>query len=49
MCGIAGFATPHKFTQFQNDLEKAVSALSHRGPDADGVWSDATFMGRELF
>jgi len=41
MCGIVGFATSHKFTQFQNDLAKAVSALSHRGPDADGVWYDA--------
>ncbi len=42
MCGIVGFAASHKFTQFQNDLEKAVAALSHRGPDADGIWYDKT-------
>ena len=41
MCGIAGFACSHNFTQYQHDLKKAVSALSHRGPDADGVWYDA--------
>jgi len=42
MCGIVGFATSHKFIQFKNDLKKAVSSLSHRGPDADGVWYDRT-------
>jgi len=40
MCGIAGFAASHKFTQLKNDLVNAVSSLSHRGPDDDGIWYD---------
>ena len=44
MCGIAGFWGKGQ----QDDLERMIDALSHRGPDGDGRWisSDAAlFIG----
>jgi len=39
MCGIAGyFSTENKFSR--SDLERMNSALVHRGPDAEGYFSD---------
>jgi asparagine synthase (glutamine-hydrolysing) len=39
MCGIAGFYSPQKIFS-ENDLEKMTFALTHRGPDAAGYFSD---------
>jgi len=38
MCGIVGFKTSRNFKSFCEDLPKAVSALSHRGPDDSGIF-----------
>ncbi len=36
MCGIAGFAGRGD----EEDLRRMTRALVHRGPDAEGLWSD---------
>lgn len=44
MCGIAGFAGSGEAA----DLQRMTRALAHRGPDAEGLWSDAAsavFLG----
>ena len=38
MCGIAGIVSPN-IGQFEPELARAVKALKHRGPDADGVFA----------
>ncbi|MGH1456371.1 MAG: asparagine synthase (glutamine-hydrolyzing) [Alphaproteobacteria bacterium] len=42
MCGIAGFFTPENIGNHEgHSLTKAMTdTLTHRGPDADGVWGD---------
>jgi len=37
MCGIIGFSGNYE----SSGLNKGLSAMSHRGPDADGVWFDS--------
>lgn len=40
MCGIAGFIDFHRSAESStNIIRKMVSAINHRGPDADGFWS----------
>ncbi len=38
MCGITGFISHKKYDFLQKDLKKATKALSHRGPDDEGLW-----------
>src|SRR5262245_44713400 len=38
MCGIVGFVGPGSMA----DLERMTRTLSHRGPDDEGVWTDAS-------
>lgn len=39
MCGIVGiWCNNHKYTE--SDIRKMAGAMSHRGPDYEGVWSD---------
>ncbi|MEO8260462.1 MAG: asparagine synthase (glutamine-hydrolyzing) [Acidobacteriota bacterium] len=41
MCGIAGFWTPERAVDNGlPTLRRMTTAISHRGPDADGHWSD---------
>lgn len=41
MCGIAGFFTNHnKF--HKDEIHAMLNAISHRGPDADGIYSDGS-------
>lgn len=37
MCGIAGVVSPNKVSHV-DELEKATFSLTHRGPDAQGIW-----------
>lgn len=37
MCGIAGVISPNKLSHV-DALEKATLSLTHRGPDAQGIW-----------
>ena len=39
MCGIVGFYSKFSFT-FNNVIVKMHSAISHRGPDSNGTWTD---------
>ena len=39
MCGIAGILAPSAFP-LEPNLAAMADALRHRGPDADGIWSD---------
>ena len=39
MCGISGFYSESKST-FNNVIEKMNFAITHRGPDSNGVWQD---------
>ena len=39
MCGINGFYSKSK-SKFNNIIEKMNYAISHRGPDSNGSWSD---------
>ena len=39
MCGINGFYSNSSLT-FDNVILKMNSAISHRGPDTNGVWQD---------
>ena len=43
MCGIAGFAVSGGFEEnlASKEAEAMAAALSHRGPDASGVWIDS--------
>lgn len=36
MCGICGFAGPGN----QEDIDRMVSVLNHRGPDGRGSWNN---------
>ncbi|MCC7051137.1 MAG: asparagine synthase (glutamine-hydrolyzing), partial [Bacteroidia bacterium] len=38
MCGIAGYYSPDNF--FKDSIEKMTLAISHRGPDAQGVFKE---------
>jgi asparagine synthase (glutamine-hydrolysing) len=38
MCGITGFRTFSAAHNLRGDLESAVSTLTHRGPDDEGLW-----------
>ncbi|MCU1223751.1 MAG: asparagine synthase (glutamine-hydrolyzing) [Edaphobacter sp.] len=41
MCGIAGFT--HICTNFLPDrIQQAIASITHRGPDQQGVWQNAT-------
>ena len=43
MCGIAGFWSPNislEQGEAKDALKKMIASLSHRGPDADGVWAN---------
>ena len=43
MCGIAGFWSPNislEQGEARDALKKMIASLSHRGPDADGVWAN---------
>lgn len=40
MCGFVGFVSQDRFSGLIGDLPKAVSSLSHRGPDDDGIFYD---------
>ncbi|HEX4052487.1 MAG TPA: asparagine synthase (glutamine-hydrolyzing) [Steroidobacteraceae bacterium] len=44
MCGLAGFLTltPVSAGESEARLRRMAQAMLHRGPDAEGVWSDAT-------
>lgn len=45
MCGIVGFLQCQNRHEFSNCLSEAVSALSHRGPDAFGIWTNQNQIG----
>jgi asparagine synthase (glutamine-hydrolysing) len=40
MCGIVGFKTDRHFDSLRQDLDGAVSCLTHRGPDDSGLFFD---------
>lgn len=41
MCGIAGILLTHSNTLGQVHLKKMTDAIAHRGPDGEGLWSNA--------
>lgn len=41
MCGITGMFSPHKALPDETVLNKACTALSHRGPDGEAQWKNA--------
>src|SRR5579863_1536562 len=43
MCGVAGFLSVEAVNadQANTDLRAMANTLVHRGPDAEGIWSDA--------
>lgn len=41
MCGIVGILADRSAAGLLEALPRMVSALSHRGPDAEGLWTDA--------
>ncbi len=43
MCGIAGFlvSVSRPCDQLEDILNRMISAITHRGPDDEGVWADA--------
>jgi asparagine synthase (glutamine-hydrolysing) len=41
MCGIAGLLGPAGGPDLRETASRMARALAHRGPDAEGVWSDA--------
>ena len=45
MCGIAGILSPRPETAM---VRRMMSAIAHRGPDGDGVWSAQAQGGRHL-
>ena len=40
MCGVSGFINLNGKPVDKLDLKKMVHSLSHRGPDASGMWSE---------
>ena len=41
MCGIAGIVDyKNKLGSLENNLQKMLATIHHRGPDADGIWID---------
>jgi asparagine synthase (glutamine-hydrolysing) len=40
MCGIAGGWSYRRFLELDDALPRITNALAHRGPDAEGRWSD---------
>ena len=53
MCGIAGFIDARKSLSLEeshNILRNMSQAISHRGPDSSGIWSDfqsGIFLGHQ--
>jgi asparagine synthase (glutamine-hydrolysing) len=39
MCGICGFYSKSSL-KFDNAIKKMCAAISHRGPDDNGIWQD---------
>jgi asparagine synthase (glutamine-hydrolysing) len=41
MCGISGIvSSKNNNSLFESSIHKMTSAISHRGPDAEGIWKD---------
>ena len=40
MCGLVGFRSVKYYYEFSKDLDRAVSCLTHRGPDDSGFFYD---------
>lgn len=40
MCGIAGRISKHNNEEAQRQLQKATATLAHRGPEAEGLWTN---------
>src|SRR6267378_6584197 len=39
MCGITGIVSSRSRAELlQEDLQRAIASLSHRGPDDEGIW-----------
>jgi len=47
MCGIAGYwsIADINYEYLDSDLKMAVQSLDHRGPDDNGIWSNASGVG----
>lgn len=41
MCGIAGIWNGHKSDDLVRSVKRMTDAISHRGPDGEGFWSDS--------
>src|ERR1041385_3620226 len=41
MCGIAGIISPHSVFVEQHRLQRMADALTHRGPEGEGFWTNA--------
>ena len=41
MCGIAGLLAPNSSEPLDSIASRMAAALTHRGPDDQGMWSDA--------
>ncbi|MEZ0539264.1 asparagine synthase (glutamine-hydrolyzing) [Fibrella arboris] len=44
MCGIAGFITPLDSVANRTTVQRMINHMSHRGPDADGLWAEANVV-----
>ena len=42
MCGIAGFVTLQPSENDAKKLTSQLKAISHRGPDSEGLWTDSS-------
>ena len=42
MCGIAGFYDARSPRDAHEHCRRMLDAIAHRGPDDEGVWTDAT-------
>lgn len=40
MCGISGIVAPMESTALRAGIEKMTRRMAHRGPDAEGIWSE---------
>ena len=40
MCGLTGLLDPGAGTSLAPTVQAMTDRLAHRGPDADGVWTD---------
>ena len=38
MCGICGIITLHNTNTYESNVRGMNAAMSHRGPDAEGIW-----------